>query len=429
MKFRIILFLISCLPLIYEFVTLSIIDRQRRKPLPEEVRDVYTKERWKSFVAYKHDSRYTYLLSKAISFLLSTFVIFTPFYQWMERLGQGNVYLLVAVTVVIMETCSLLFSLPVDHYQTFVIENRYGLNKRTEAEFRKDAMVNYVFGMVLAIALYSLLAFILTHVSAWTNHFTIGFWPSFLIMGGIALVLVLFVVGASLVSWYVMRLRYHFVPLEEGELKNKILHLLEGSRKKVRRIEVYDESKKSTSKNAFVLKLPIIRTIGIADNFLNENAEDELLGVLAHEAGHLKHKPSFWNILNRAMLVVLFGAGLLALRSGASIIPLETWLEQQFGLSMMNPVLTFSVLDICTYPLFKLLEVYRNFVSRTEEYEADRNAVKEGFGQPLIRTFKTLSSDELVDVNPADIIEILEYDHPGMAHRIKAINEAESRLA
>ena len=45
MKFRIILFLISCLPLIYEFVTLSIIDRQRRKPLPEEVRDVYTKER------------------------------------------------------------------------------------------------------------------------------------------------------------------------------------------------------------------------------------------------------------------------------------------------------------------------------------------------------------------------------------------------
>ena len=68
--------------------------------------------------------------------------------------------------------------------------------------------------------------------------------------------------------------------------------------------------------------------------------------------------------------------------------------------------------------------VFRNYTSRCEEYEADRNAVSEGYGEPLIKTFKELSNDELVDVNPADVIEFLEYDHPGMYHRICAIRKA-----
>ena len=41
------------------------------------------------------------------------------------------------------------------------------------------------------------------------------------------------------------------------------------------------------------------------------------------------------------------------------------------------------------------------------------------------KTFKRLSNDELVNVNPHPIIEFLEYNHPGMYQRIKAIREAE----
>ena len=38
-----------------------------------------------------------------------------------------------------------------------------------------------------------------------------------------------------------------------------------------------------------------------------------------------------------------------------------------------------------------------------------------------------MTSDELINVNPASIIEFLEYDHPGMYHRIKAIMEANQK--
>ncbi len=71
----------------------------------------------------------------------------------------------------------------------------------------------------------------------------------------------------------------------------------------------------------------------------------------------------------------------------------------------------------------RMLSIFNNYVSRKEEYEADDNAVKEGYGEALIQTFKTLSSDELVDVNPAPIIEFIEFDHPGMYNRIHHIHQ------
>lgn len=75
-------------------------------------------------------------------------------------------------------------------------------------------------------------------------------------------------------------------------------------------------------------------------------------------------------------------------------------------------------------PVGFLWGIFSNYRSRIEEYEADREAVKNGYGEELIGTFKRLSNDELVDVNPHPVIEFLEYDHPGMNNRIKAIHSA-----
>ena len=76
-----------------------------------------------------------------------------------------------------------------------------------------------------------------------------------------------------------------------------------------------------------------------------------------------------------------------------------------------------------------LVNVFESYKSKWEEYEADREAVKNGYGEVLITTFKTLSSDELVNVNPHPFIEFTQYDHPGMYRRIKAIKEAEENIS
>ena len=102
---------------------------------------------------------------------------------------------------------------------------------------------------------------------------------------------------------------------------------------------------------------------------------------------------------------------------------LSGYVLKSFGLTHMNYDVIFTVLSYLCTPLFYLISFYMNYVSRREEYEADDQAVKNGYGKELIDTFKRLSSDELIDVYPADFIEFTSYDHPGMYHRIKHIEE------
>ena len=424
---RILLLAAAFLPVLYDAVKLQIIDRKRKEPLPEEVSDVYSAERWEKFVQHKHDLRVPHLISEAWSFLLDAVMILTPFFQLIERWSGGNVYLAVLISVILMSIIPLFVSVPLNWYRCFRIDEKYGLNKRTQKEFIKDEIIDFAGGLLLSVLLYELLSYILLHLRVWTNDFSVSPLHAVLLTAGIAAVLIVFIYGASWISWRLMRMRYVFTPLEDGELKQSILKLIRESRRPVRRIEVYNESSKSTSKNAFVLKLPFYRSIGIADNFLNENAHDELLGVLAHEAGHLKHRPNLLNVLSWILYACMFLLAAAAVIGGNRIAALEVYAEQAFGLSRMNPVLAISIVIWLLQPVLFLVMVFRNYVSRSEEYEADRNAVHEGYGEPLIRTFKELSSDELVDVNPADIIEFLEYDHPGMYHRIKAIQAAEAQ--
>ena len=424
MQLRILLLLAAFLPVVYDAWKLRIIDRKRQEPLPEEVRDVYTEERWKTFVAHKHDLRVPHLIGQGWSFLLDCVMILTPFFLLIENWSHGNIYLAVAIAVFLMTVIPLLVSVPLDWYRCFKIDEKYGLNRRTTAEFVKDQLVDTIGGFVLTLLLYELLAFILLHLRSWTHGFSIPALHGLLLTAGIAAVLIIFMYGASWIAWRLMRMRYVFTPLEEGDLKNRILTLIKDSRHPVKRIEVYNESSKSTSKNAFVLKLPFYRSIGIADNFLNENAEEELLGVLAHEAGHLKHRPDIRNILTWIMGGLAFVIAAAGILHGEYIAGIERAFEQAFGLSRMNPVLSISIAGWLLTPLLFPFMVFRNYTSRCEEYEADRNAVSEGYGEPLIKTFKELSNDELVDVNPADVIEFLEYDHPGMYHRICAIRKA-----
>ena len=54
--------------------------------------------------------------------------------------------------------------------------------------------------------------------------------------------------------------------------------------------------------------------------------------------------------------------------------------------------------------------------------KAFKNAVASGFGEDLKNTFMKIGSDELIDVNPAPLLEFLTCDHPSMYNRIKAIH-------
>ena len=397
---------------------------QRKKKLPEEVADVYDAQKYKTFMEYKKDVRELSFFEKTISLLIDMIILFTPFFVYMENWFGKNPYSLFIGTFLILTCVNGVFDFIFEWISTFKIEEKYGKNKKTKKEFIKDFTIENGLNIVTSLGLFLPIIYVCEHLVDWTHNFSISYSQSFLLVSGLVIAFGLILLLFAWLSVVALKKQYTFTELEEGELRSKIVDLMKDSKKKVKKIEVYNESKKSNSKNAFVLKLLWFRQIGIADNFLLENSQRELLGVLAHEVGHLKHKK---NILNYS----LYGIGILLFIGLVCLIPVghvfvdfAAIIRSDFGLQQNAYYVYLLVYSMFLTPVMYFIGLFKMYASRVEEFEADQNAVKEGYGEDLITLFKEISKDELMDVNPSIWIERLTYDHPGMYRRICAIRKA-----
>lgn len=420
MLLRTILFLLCVCDVIYDFFIMHLNTIQRAKPLPEEVSDIYDHDRYQEFLHYKKDYRPIVILKDVFGLILNAIILLSPFFTFVEHLAHGSDVLVIIYAILLTFIPTELFSLIINDYATFTIEEKYGKNKQTKRSFFKENAIDLLLSLLLYVLIYGGLYLLIHKVLSGVN--LSGTRPLFYTIVIIALVAVFMLIIFG-ISYLYLHLQYKFTPLEDGPLKEDIMGLMKDSKKKVKTINVYNESAKSTSKNAFLLKMPFHKEFGIADNFLNENAHDELLGVLAHEVGHLKHKKNIFNYLQYGAYVIAVLILYLLLSHVGIVTTVAHFIDQSFHITVNNLYLDLLVIEIIFKPLSFLLGFFRNYVSRREEYEADDNAVKEGYGEALISTFKQLSSDEYVDVNPHPLIETLEYDHPGMYHRIKHIEE------
>ena len=397
--------------------------KQRRKPLPASVADVYDETRYQTFIDYKTDCRKPYYISEGLSLCIDLFILFSPFYTWMDQ-HTANVYTLTLMTALILIMINAVTAAFFAYHRTFLIEQKYGLNKRTKKEFWKDYLIDTGMGAVIMVCVLSFITFVCEHIRGWTGDFSYTFGQTFLLCVGLALVGFVIMLVLSLLSLVALMAQYSFTELEDGPLRQRIMELQKDSKKKVKHIKIYNESKKTNSKNAFLMKLLWFRMFGIADNFILENAQNELYAVLSHEIGHLKHKKDIFNYSKYGILALGFLLVVGVASHPAIIWQFNSLVQNTFGSLKTNYYLSLYVIMTIFEPISMLISVYFNAISRREEKEADMNAVKEGYGRELINTFKKISDDELVDLNPPQVVEILKYDHPSMVHRIEYIEKA-----
>ncbi|MCD7950211.1 MAG: M48 family metalloprotease [Erysipelotrichaceae bacterium] len=416
---------VSCL---YTIMKVYISNQYTKKELPKEVSDIYDAQRYQNYLSYKAENQRMSMIVLVINTCFNIFFIFSNFYHWIDTL-TNNPYMICLYTFLIMTIIDSVFSVIFHYYDTFYIEEKYGLNKKDLKEFIKDEIIDIVFTSFLMIMIMVFIVFVCENMTDWVDLDNMTYFMALLVMGGICLAFGVIVVIMNLLAYVVLKIQYHFADLEEGPLRRDIENMLVGCKKKVRRIMVYNESKKSTTKNAFLLNLFGYREFGIADNFMNENDYRELLAVLAHEVGHLRHKKTIYNYIKYVMGICGFFLLVYLLAHVSLLENLSLIVMQTFNISTINYYLIIFVISTLLQPIIFLFNVYNNYATRIEEYEADRHSVSLGYGKELIHTFKELSKDELVNVNPSPIIEFLEYDHPGMYHRIKAIEEGMEKSA
>lgn len=378
-----------------------------KKELPDNVKDVYNEGEYKRFLSYREESRHLGLISSAISILITLLILILNIHAWLFGMISGlNVYVQYLIVVAIFTVLSMVIDLPFDYYDTFVIEEKYGLNKSTKMTFALDTIKETVLGTVIS---YALIVLIMVLFEKFGNMAII--WCT-LAMIVIAVIIMLIIIP-------LMRIFNKFEPLEEGELKDNLLALCDKYGVRVKRIVVKDASRRTTTSNAFCTGIGNRKTISLDDNLVNAYSADEITAVFAHEFAHAK----FRHVIKSLPFSIL---GILVSFISLAIVLNIPSLYTAFGFDGMNYYFAQMMSGVIIWPLSTAMGIVGNYISRKHEYQADAFAAKEGYGQVLISALKRLSKESLSGVNPHPAMVILNYSHPTLSQRIDAIRKCQN---
>jgi STE24 endopeptidase len=214
-----------------------------------------------------------------------------------------------------------------------------------------------------------------------------------------------------------MPLFNRFEPLEEGELNDAIMTYARSIDFAVERIFVMDGSRRSSKSNAFFTGFGRNRRIVLFDTLIEKHTTGELVAVLAHEMGHYKRRHIAKNL----------AAGII--QAGVLFFVLSLFISHPglFAAFYVEDVSVYAGLvffGLLYAPLDGITGLALQAVSRRHEYEADRFAVRTSKkGGDLIRALKKLSVDNLSNLQPHPLYVILNYSHPPVLERIKAIEK------
>lgn len=249
--------------------------------LPEEFADEYDAD------TYRKSQEYTRYRTK-FGFVKSVFnlVLFLVFWQLggfeyvntiAESLSDNFIIRGLYFFGIIMLAQQLL-SLPFSIYSTFVIEEKYGFNKTTAATF----VVDIVKGLVLMVLLGGLVLALILYIFNELGQLS---W----LYAWLSLVVITLAMQYVAPRW-IMPLFNKYTPLEDGELKDKIMEFSDKVDFPLQEIYIIDGSKRSTKSNAFFTGFGKNKRIALFDTLVENHTVGELVSVLAHEIGHYKKK-------------------------------------------------------------------------------------------------------------------------------------------
>ena len=222
------------------------------------------------------------------------------FHWTVNRLGTSA-----AAMASFLVCCGLVLALPrlpLDWYEQFKLEERFGFNTTTPKVWWLDRLKS----LLLSVALGGPLLILILKLVEWAGH-AWWLWAWAAMLGFQCLMLVLAPV-------LILPLFNKFAPLPEGTLRERLLALARRTDFRAQSVQVMDGSKRSRHSNAFFTGFGRFRKIVLFDTLIEHLSEPELEAVLAHEIAHYKKKHIPKMLLGSAVgsLVACYGVALLA---------------------------------------------------------------------------------------------------------------------
>ena len=400
---KLIFIVLAVLTGIYDLVLNVIRYRSANNPTPENMADVYDAETYVKWKKYSAEQSRLAILTSIISCVIEVALLATNAYSAFASLfGEHPITQLFAI-ILLVTAVNFVASVVRSYIMNMVIEQKYGFNKTTIKTFITDCIRDLILNFGLSFGLACLIYGVYGALGAW-------------MILVFAAVVFAFTMVMSFLYPIFSRIGNKFTPLEDGELKDKLLALLEKPGYKVKAIEVMDASRRTTKLNAYFTGFGKMKTIVLYDNLLNAMTTEEICAIFAHEMGHGLNKDvlkgQILNIGNMLLMAV-------AVYFASSVPEFYT----SFGFDSLNFGFTYVLTGILLGVIQPLTALVMNARSRKAEYRADAQAVIEGYGDATVTAFKKLARDNFAHLAPSRINVVLEYSHPPLAERIAAVEK------
>ncbi|MCK7591751.1 M48 family metallopeptidase [Subsaxibacter sp. CAU 1640] len=406
-----VLFYIIIAIIILNFVVDKILDALNAKryndPIPGELQDVYDEDEYKKSQAYKATNYKFGLLTSTFSIALTLgFLIFDGF-EFVDNIARSfsdNSIVIALIFFGIIMLGSDIISTPFSYYKTFVIEERFGFNKTTKKTFWLDKLKGL---LMMAIVGGGILALIIWFYNLTGNQFWLYAW---------GLVTVFTVFMNMFYAKLIVPIFNKQKPLEEGSLRDKISEYAQSVGFQLDKIFVIDGSKRSTKANAYFSGFGIEKRVTLYDTLVNDLDEEEIVAVLAHEAGHYKKKHIIFNLIAS---ILLTGLTLYIL----SIFISNPLLSQALGVDIPSFHVGLIAFGLLYSPISEVTGFIMNHFSRKFEYQADDYAKGTYAAQPLITSLKKLSKNSLSNLTPHPAYVWVHYSHPTLLQRVRNLKK------
>jgi len=378
--------------------------------LPPLLNDIYDEEGFQRSKSY-HKTNYNLnfwlsIISFGIMLILLGAGIFGKLDDYLRTYFENDLWKAIAFFA-ILGAISEVFSLPIQWYKTFVIEEKFGFNKTTPRTFILDKIKGYFLALILGGSLGFAFLWLVLELG---NNFWWYFW---IIITTFSLLMNTFF------ATLILPLFNKLTPLEDGELRLAIENYCKEVSFPLKNIFVIDGSKRSNKSNAFFSGFGKYKKVVFYDTLIEQHSTEELVAVLAHEVGHYKKRHI---LLNLVLSVLQTGMVLFIL----SLFVFNPLLSKSLGGSNLSIHLNLMAFGFLFSPISTIIGLLGSVLSRKHEYEADHFAATTYQASPLAEALKKLSSNNLSNLTPHPAYVFFYYSHPPLLQRLQALDYEKS---
>jgi STE24 endopeptidase len=342
------------------------------------------------------------LTGSIIFFAVLLILIFTGLSKDIEGIAYSytsNNYLALLIFLGIIGVGQGLINFPLDFYSGYILEHKYDLSNQTITGYFKEKLKGFVLGLVIGIPLMFAFYYILSNSGEmWWLVLGIVMFTFSILLGRIA-------------PTVIMPLFYKFVPVENEDIKNRLLELCKKTGVKVQGIFTFDMSKNTKKANAAFTGMGKSRRIILGDTLMNNFSVSEIETVFAHEVGHYT-KRHILKMMTVSTLVTFLGLFITAKLYEASL--------GYFGFTAVNEIAALPLLFLYLSLYGLVTTPISNIQSRMYEWEADTFALETTKDKvSFVSAMEKLAEQNLADKTPNKIIEFLFHSHPSLEKRIQ----------